>query len=104
MSTGTMESELTFNFEFNSNMTFSGFTAVTVGDSASNNDVIQVPTQRFGPATGNCNTGKLTGLTAYQPYSCYQNVRGDTAVCGYPRLGDPGQGLWFHNPRLVAGL
>jgi sugar lactone lactonase YvrE len=64
---------VTFNFEFNSNTTFSGFTSVTVGDSANNNDVIQVPTQRFGSPTGNCQTQKLTGLTAYQPYICYQN-------------------------------
>ncbi len=61
-----------FNFEFNSSTTFSGFTAVTVGDSSSNNDVIPVPTHGFGNSSGNCNTGKLTGLTAYQPYSCYQ--------------------------------
>jgi sugar lactone lactonase YvrE len=60
-----------FNFEFNSSTTFSGFTAVTVGDSATNSDVIQVPTHR-GSQTGNCTFGKLTGLTAYQPYSCYQ--------------------------------
>ncbi len=72
---------VTFNFEFNSNTTFSGFTAVTVGDSASNNDVIQVP-QRFGPPTGNCNTGKLTGLTAYQPYSCYQNFEATPQYVG----------------------
>jgi sugar lactone lactonase YvrE len=61
-----------FNFEFNSSTTFSGFTAVTVGDSANNNDVIPVPSHGFGNSSGNCNTGKLTGLTAYQPYSCYQ--------------------------------
>jgi sugar lactone lactonase YvrE len=72
---------VTFNFEFNSNTTFSGFTAVTVGDSASNNDVIQV-SQRFGPPTGNCNTGKLTGLTAYQPYSCYQNFEATPQYVG----------------------
>ena len=73
---------VTFNFEFNSNTTFSGFTAVTVGDSASNNDVIPVPTQRFGTSTGNCNTGKLTGLTAYQPYSCYQNFEATPQYVG----------------------
>jgi hypothetical protein len=68
---------VTFNFEFNSNATLSGFTAVTVGDSASNTDVIQVPTQRHGPATGNCQFVKRTGLTAYQPYSCYQMFEGN---------------------------
>ncbi len=71
-----------FNFEFNSSTTFSGFTAVTVGDSASNNDVIPVPTHGFGNQTGNCNTGKLTGLTAYQPYSCYQTFEATPQYVG----------------------
>ncbi len=61
-----------FNFEFNNSTTFSGFTAVTGGDSGNNSDVIQVPNQRFGPQTGNCQFGRLTGLTAYEPYTCYQ--------------------------------
>jgi NHL repeat len=61
-----------FNFEFNSSATFSAFTTVTVGDSGSNSDVIEVPTQRHGPQTGNCQFGRLTGLTASQPYTCYQ--------------------------------
>ena len=73
---------VTFNFEFNSNATFSGFTAVTVGDSASNNDVIPVPSHGFGNSSGNCNTGKLTGLTAYQPYSCYQNFEATPQYVG----------------------
>ena len=71
-----------FNFEFNSSTTFSGFTAVTVGDSANNNDVIPVPTHGFGNQTGNCNTGKLTGLTAYQPYSCYQTFEATPQYVG----------------------
>ena len=73
---------VTFNFEFNSNTTFSGFTAVTVGDTASNSDVIPVPTQRFGSPTGNCQTQKLTGLTAYQPYFCYQNFEATPQYVG----------------------
>jgi sugar lactone lactonase YvrE len=73
---------VTFNFELNSSATFSGFTAVTVGDSNNNSDVIKVPTQRFGSQTGNCQFGKLTGLTAYQPYSCYQTFEATPQYVG----------------------
>jgi sugar lactone lactonase YvrE len=73
---------VTFNFEFNSSANFSGFTAVTVGDSGNNSDVIQVPTQRFGQQTGNCQFEKHTGLTAYQPYSCYQNFEATPQYVG----------------------
>ncbi len=73
---------VTFNFEFNSSATFSGFTAVTTGDTSNNSDVIKVPTQHFGVQTGNCQFGKLTGLTAYQPYSCYQNFEATPQYVG----------------------
>jgi sugar lactone lactonase YvrE len=73
---------VTFNFEFNSSANFSAFTAVTVGDSANKSDVIKVPTQGFGSQTGNCQFGKHTGLTAYQPYSCYQNFEATPQYVG----------------------
>jgi sugar lactone lactonase YvrE len=71
-----------FNFEFNSSAMFSGFTAVTVGDSGSNSDVIEVPAQKHGPQTGNCQFGRLTGLTAYQPYTCYQTFEATPQYVG----------------------
>ena len=71
-----------FNFEFNSSATFSGFTAVTVGDTGNNSDVIQVPTQHHGPQTGNCQFGKLAGLTASQPYICYQTFEATPQYAG----------------------
>jgi sugar lactone lactonase YvrE len=73
---------VTFNFEFNSSANFSGFTAVTGGDSGNNSDVIKVPTQRFGPQTGNCQFGKHNGSTAYQPYSCYQTFEATPQYVG----------------------
>jgi sugar lactone lactonase YvrE len=73
---------VTFNFEFNSAANFSAFTAVTTGDTGNNSDVIQVPTQHFGQQTGNCQFGKHNGLTAYQPYSCYQNFEATPQYVG----------------------
>lgn len=71
-----------FNFEFNSPATFSGLTAVTTGDSATNSDVIEVPGFGFGNQSGNCNFGKLTGQTAYEPYSCYQTFEATPQYVG----------------------
>jgi sugar lactone lactonase YvrE len=73
---------VTFNFEFNSPTTFSGFAVVTTGDTNNKSDVAKVPSQFFGQQTGNCQTGKLTGLTAYQPYSCYQNFEATPQFVG----------------------
>lgn len=58
-----------FNFEFNASNTFSGLRAITVGDLGSNSDVVQAS----GQNSGNCQTQKLTGLSATQPYTCYQD-------------------------------
>ena len=93
-----------FNFEFNSSTTFSGFTAVTVGDSANNNDVIPVPNHGFGNSNRQLQYRETYWPDGISAIFLLPDVRGDTAVCGYPRLSDPGQGLWFDNPQFVAGL
>jgi NHL repeat len=79
---GNSGTGVVFNFEFNSAATFSSFAAVTVGDSSTNSDVVEVPARGFGNQTGNCDFGKLTGLTAYEPYSCYQSFEATPQYVG----------------------
>jgi sugar lactone lactonase YvrE len=59
---------ITFNFEFNAPVNFTGLRAITVGDLGSSNDVVQVT----GGAGGNCAARNLTGQTATNPYTCYR--------------------------------
>ena len=64
-----------FNFEFNAPATLSGFRAVTVGDLGAKNDVVQ-------GSSGNCTNQKLSGNTAYLPYTCDQTFEATPQYTG----------------------
>ncbi len=73
---------VTFNFEFNSNTTFSGFTAVTVGRFREQQRRHPGSNPALWTSNRQLQDSEITGLTAYQPYFCYQNFEATPQYVG----------------------